>query len=88
MNSRQFDELVRLARLGANYARAGNAFMAFDCEATLRGWIQCASAGNDTETFMAAQRALTWVIATHDYHIGFEHPVTESEAKLMWGDDA
>ena len=88
MNSTQFDALVRLAKLGADYARAGNGLMVLDYTATLRGWFECASCSGDRETSEAAQRAITWVQCAIDHHVGYAHPITEAAAHLMWGDDA
>lgn len=88
MNSNQFDALVRLAKLGADYARAGNGLMVMDYTCTLRGWFECAAHAQDNETAEVAQRGIEWVTCASDYHRGYAHPITEAAAHLMWGDDA
>ena len=88
MNSTQFDALVRLAKLGADYARAGNGLMVLDYTSVLRGWFEFANYSRDQETCRAAWRAITWVQSASDYHAGYDHPITEAAAHLMWGEAA
>ncbi|MDP0496379.1 MAG: hypothetical protein Q7Q73_09240 [Verrucomicrobiota bacterium JB024] len=79
---------MRLAKLGADYARAGNVLMALDYTATLRGWFECATYAQDMETAQAANRASEWVACASDYHAGYAHPITEAASRLMWGEAA
>jgi hypothetical protein len=88
MNSNQFDELVRIARLGADCARAGNGLMPMHYTSVLNGWWYCSHFSGDKACSRAAHRASTWIQCAISYYDGLDYQITESDAQLMWGDDA
>lgn len=88
MNSDQYNTLVRLARQGADYARAMNGAMVSEYIAALHGWWACAAYAWDWDTARTAQRAIKWVTCASDFHCGYAHPITKACASLMWGEAA